>query len=55
MLVPAGCQKAAPGESSENVNRPELAAELAVVARPRLLEPLEVLAASSALEKKAVP
>ena len=41
--VPFGCQNGEPGDSSENMNRSELPAELAVVAGARLLEPLQVL------------
>ena len=41
--MPFGCQNGEPGECSDRWKRSELAAELAVVALPRLLEPLEML------------
>ena len=43
-----------PGDSSENVNSPSSLPELAVVARPRLLELLRCASSSFCL-KKAVP
>ena len=43
MTIPAGCQKGEPGRELAEHEQVELAAELAVVARARLLEALEVL------------
>ncbi len=40
--VPFGSQNAEPGETSENWNSSSSRPELAVVARPRLLEALEL-------------
>ena len=55
MTMPGGCQKGAPGESSLEHEQPELAAELAVVAGPRLLEHARRCSSSSFCLKKAVP